>query len=572
MQQSIPARIQGVTLSALSLALLGLSGCSAQSDVDEEDLASTSEALGTCSSQNLTIAAATASSVQQTFVAAKAIDHNQATRWSSGQGAPQWLRLDLGSRAFISSLTIDWETAFSPDYEIQVSDNATNWAPIRRIQSATGGHHEITGLNVDARYIRIFAKQMSPYNSVSIFEVSVAGTANPACSATPLVCGDSVRLPPVATSASSQEFSYTPASAGADDVYSTRWSSQYSNNQWLALDLGAPARIDQARITWETAYATSYAFETASSMAGPWSQVKLISNGQGGVETVSLGNTSRFLRLKGITRATNYGYSIWDLTVFGSLDSACEGGDTIDELITACPSAAVLDSIDADFDIRFEFNGDDPAGSALVCTAAAGSRNLTHSQERIYQALIAIRALQFNQPLPFTNLPVYDWMAQSIEGIRVIEDAPGSSCCAPPPGETGAYVTIQVDANRTWLASDLWSMTWGGGMFDLVQLLVHETRHANGPLHTCGGNDNTIAEAGAWAAVYHFARAVAFNSNPCFIRPFYDASAGYPDPVLNEDGYLAVARDYAYSVQTGRFCNEPTDPPVPPEAVTGCPD
>jgi len=245
---------------------------------------------------------------------------------------------------------------------------------------------------------------------------------------------------------------------------------------------------------------------------------------------------------------------------------------SIDQLITSCPPAAVLDAIDVDFDIRFEFIGDDPAGTTLVCTAAGGSRDLTHTQERIYQALIGLRALEFDQPLPFTGLPLYEWMAESIDGIRVIEDAPGSSCCAPPNGESGDYVTIQSDALRSWLTTDLFGTTGGGGMFQLLQLLVHETRHANGPLHTCGGDDNTIAEAGAWAAVYHFSRAVAFDSDACFVRPYYNGTGGYPDQIVSEDGYLVAARTYAYDVHAIRFCTEPTDPPVDPEPVTACPD
>jgi len=301
---------QSIVTRALCLLVAGLVGCSA-ADTSEEAVGSSEQGLATCSSQNLSIAAATASSVQQNhFVPEWAIDGNPTTRWSSGQGAPQWLRLDLGQRRFIGSVAIDWETAFSPNYEIQVSDNGVNFAPIRKVVSSTGGHHEITDLDVAARYIRIYANQVSGFGSVSIFEVSVSGAPDPACSATPASCGDSVRLAPTATQASSEEFSYTPASAGADDVFSTRWSSLWEDDQWLALDLGQAARIDSVRIAWEAAYASSYAIETATSFAGPWTQVKLVSNGQGGVETVTLGTTvTRFLRLKGITRATGYGIS-----------------------------------------------------------------------------------------------------------------------------------------------------------------------------------------------------------------------------------------------------------------------
>jgi hypothetical protein len=311
-------------LTVGSLALLSVAGCSSAGGAGGENLGSVEQELGTCVLQALPIASATASSSQAgTFEASRAIDGNTATRWSSGQGAPQWLRLDLGQRAFISSLSLDWETAYSPSYEVQVSDDGVNFARLRRVVASGAGVQQLSGLDVSARYVRIQANQVSGYGSVSLREVGVVGAASTVCSATPVACGDSVRLAPVATQASSTEFSYTPASAGADDVYSTRWSSSWSDGQWLALDLGSVARVDQVRITWQAAYATSYAIETATSLSGPWSQAKLVSDGVGGVETVPVAVSTRFLRLKGITRATGYGISLWDVTVLGSKDMSC---------------------------------------------------------------------------------------------------------------------------------------------------------------------------------------------------------------------------------------------------------
>jgi len=57
---------------------------------------------------------------------------------------------------------------------------------------------------------------------------------------------------------------------------------------------------------------------------------------------------------------------------------------TIDELITTCPDAAELDAIDQDFDIRFEFIGDDPARSwsAPLLPAAATSLTLKSASTR----------------------------------------------------------------------------------------------------------------------------------------------------------------------------------------------
>jgi hypothetical protein len=325
-----------------ALVCFSVLGCSSASGEDREPLGSAQQELGTCALQALSIVGATASSSQSSsFAPGRAIDGNTATRWSSGQGAAQWLRLDLGQRVLVSSLKLNWETAFSPNYDVQVSDDGVNFARLRQIAGMAPGVQEVSGHDVSARYVRIYANEVSGYGSVSLREVEVVGSPTVTCSATPAACGDSVRLAPVATQASSSEFSYTPASAGTDDVFSTRWSSSWSDGQWLALDLGSVARVDQLRITWQTAYASSYAIETAPAFAGPWSQAKLVSGGVGGVETVPVGVSTRFLRLKGITRATGYGISVWDVTVLGSKDTGCSS----DNLLTRGWDASTVQDI-----------------------------------------------------------------------------------------------------------------------------------------------------------------------------------------------------------------------------------
>jgi len=322
MQRRVKHTFVSSVVACVTLATL-LPGCGAAGEAPGEELGSLQQELGACASQALTVAAATASSEQNNgyFAATKAIDGNASTRWSSEptQSAPQWLRLDLGSRKLISSLSIDWETAYSPSYEIQASDNGTNWAVVRKVTNTQSGVQTVSQLDVTARYVRVYAKTMSGYGNVSIRDLTVYGDSNSACTGTSTSCGGSVRLNPTQTTATSSEFSYTPASSATDGVYSTRWSSQWSDDQALTLDLGAMSRVDGVRITWESAYAAKYAIESAPSITGPWTQVAVNNAGQGGVESLSLGGIStRYLRFHGIQRATGYGYSIWELDVFGS--------------------------------------------------------------------------------------------------------------------------------------------------------------------------------------------------------------------------------------------------------------
>lgn len=294
-----------------------------------EALGEQSEALAACAQQLFTIAAASASSQQNNgyFSAANAIDFRTDTRWSStpGLSAPQWLRLDFGQRKLLASLEITWETAYAPLYEIQASDDAVNWAVVRSVTNNKSGLQAVAGLDVTARYVRILARTLSGYGNVSIIGVNAFGDANTACAGVPSTCGQTTRLTPALVQATSTEFSYTSAAAAVDGVYSSRWSSAFSDDQALALDLGTVARIDAVRVSWQTAYAAKYAIETAPALSGPWTVVARNDAGHGGVETVAVptGTTSRYLRLHGIQRATGYGYSVWELDVLGSKDLSC---------------------------------------------------------------------------------------------------------------------------------------------------------------------------------------------------------------------------------------------------------
>jgi hypothetical protein len=458
--------------AAAAVVLLSAVGCSA--DVSEETSGSSEQPLASCGATNLPVAVASASGVEGNhFLASWAVDKNLTTRWSSGQGAPQWLKLDLGQRVFISGLKIDWQTAFSPNYEIQVSDDGVNFAPVRKVITATGGHQDILGLDVDARYVRIYANQLSPYNSISVYEVAVVGAAQPSCSATPSACGDSVRLAPVATQASSSEFSYTPAAAGADDVYSTRWSSTATDNQWLAFDLGSVARVDAVRITWQAAYAKSYAIETANSLSGPWTQAKLVTNGAGGVETVAVGQSTRFLRLKGVTRATGYGISVWDVTVLGSKDASCSadnlltrGWDPNSVQDVACPGGSgcgTTYSLDATRPNFINFSGgffcpvSSGNGSSLTFTQAvtsptAGSKFHLSLEIANYSGFIGSSGCD-----AFGNTS----FLVTLGGVGASSYTPSSSFTGTLKGCVAGAGTLDVDLNVPFAAGETKNLTFG---------------------------------------------------------------------------------------------------------------
>src|SRR5262249_24215622 len=156
-----------------------------------------------------------------------------------------------------------------------------------------------------------------------------------------------------------------------------------------------------------------------------------------------------------------------------------------------------IQSIEADLDVTFD---SDLATGTLVCTAAAGSADLTQVQVATYEAILAMRYVAFDAPLPWTSKLLYDWFVDAIRGIHLTSQGTNSSCWEPGP-----TITVVVHSNsylaltRRWMQADI-----GGGIADAVALFVHEARHAEGKLHTCGTNDATFSEMGAWAVEYDY--------------------------------------------------------------------
>jgi hypothetical protein len=117
--------------------------------------------------------------------------------------------------------------------------------------------------------------------------------------------------------ASSVETVFVAASA-VDGDPGTRWGSAFSNSEWIYVDLGATATISRVVLNWEAAFATGYQIQTAASASGPWTTIFSTTTGDGGIDDLSVSGTGRFVRMNGTQRAlTNFGYSLWELQVYG---------------------------------------------------------------------------------------------------------------------------------------------------------------------------------------------------------------------------------------------------------------
>ena len=119
-----------------------------------------------------------------------------------------------------------------------------------------------------------------------------------------------------ATASSVQNAGY-PASNAVDGSLTTRWSSAFSDPQWLEVDLGATHTISQVTIDWEAAYATAFQLQTSND-GTTWTTIYSTTTGTGGTQTIPVSGSGRYVRMYGTARATGYGYSIWEFQVYGT--------------------------------------------------------------------------------------------------------------------------------------------------------------------------------------------------------------------------------------------------------------
>jgi hypothetical protein len=116
--------------------------------------------------------------------------------------------------------------------------------------------------------------------------------------------------------ASSLENGTLTAAKAVDGNTGTRWSSAFSDPQWIQVDLGATHSISRVVLNWQAAYGK--AFQLQTSLDGTkWTTIYSTTAGTGGVQDLSVAGSGRFVRMYGTQRGTGYGYSLWEFQVYG---------------------------------------------------------------------------------------------------------------------------------------------------------------------------------------------------------------------------------------------------------------
>jgi len=248
------------------------------------------------------------------YVASYATDGNTGTRWASADSDPQWLQVDLGATDTVSQVVLTWEAAYATGFKIQTSTDGSTWTDIYATSTGTGGTQTLN-ISGTGRYVRMYGTARATGYGYSLWEFQVFGTTGTGGGTTP-TCGTTDAALNRPTTASSSEGAGTPAAAATDGDTSTRWSSAFSDPQWLQVDLGASTGVCGVSLNWEAAYATGFQIQVSAD-ANTWTTISSTTTGTGGVQNLTgLSGTGRYVRMYGTARVGGYGYSLWEFDVY----------------------------------------------------------------------------------------------------------------------------------------------------------------------------------------------------------------------------------------------------------------
>ena len=334
--------------------------------------------------------------------------------------------------------------------------------------------------------------------------------------------GCPIIIPPLnATATASTSGAAGGASYAVDGNLATRWESTHGvDPSWISLDLGADYELYQVIIHWEAANAASYEIQGSTDNSN-WTPLASESGGAFGDRTdiVDVSGTYRYVRMYGLTRTSPYGYSIWEMEVYGT-PAADADGDGVDDSTDLCPGTPPGSTVDANGCVIVDTDGDGVDDSIDQCPGtppatavdANGCPLVIPGHE--VSSINDILAGGPGASQPGFTLYVFD------NDLA----APGTSTCNG--GCATAWPPLLVTDGAATGVSDLGTVTRDDGSL--------QATHAGRPLYfyigdTAVGDTNGDGAGGVWHTVPYIQ----------VIAPLFD-NATVLEPALQEDTPTAL--------------------------------
>lgn len=215
----------------------------------------------------------------------------------------------LTCKSFSSTiLNIKWKDNSTSEYQfrLQRSTNGTVWNDLDSMGMNTTSFTDANLLPNTKYYYRIRSENhlgSSDYSDSAFAVTMITDPVNIALNRS--------------AEASSLEIPNFPASYVVDGNSTTRWSSLYTDPQWVCVDLLDTFNINRIGLLWEAAYAVSYEIQTSFDKEN-WTTIYSQDSSSGGNESIDVEGTARYVRMLGKKRNTEWGYSLFEFQIWGT--------------------------------------------------------------------------------------------------------------------------------------------------------------------------------------------------------------------------------------------------------------
>ena len=219
---------------------------------------------------------------------------------------------------------------FNAPANISIAANATDDGTITKVEfynGATKLGEDLTApytyswTNVLAGNYAITAKVYDNLNASGTSAVTAVTVNTPA--------GSNLALnKPARTSSVKDKNINRTAALAVDGQMGTRWESEWSNPQWIYIDLLQTYMLNRVKITWETALGKDYLIQVSNDSTN-WTApaAKTVTGNTQKINDWAIAASGRYIRIYGTVRNTQYGYSIFELEVYGTASSLRTAAD-----------------------------------------------------------------------------------------------------------------------------------------------------------------------------------------------------------------------------------------------------
>ena len=101
-----------------------------------------------------------------------------------------------------------------------------------------------------------------------------------------------------------------------DEKLNTSWSSNYTNNEWISVDLGEKVTVKLVILQWNANYGKAYEIQVSDD-AQNWKTIFSENKGDGGMDFIAnLQDSGRYVRMNGIARSGSAGYDLAEFKIY----------------------------------------------------------------------------------------------------------------------------------------------------------------------------------------------------------------------------------------------------------------